>query len=187
MYRLIALASLVYLGMGSASLSADAPQAVQAPPAGGTTAASSTGAAAATTVKGATSSTASKPSTPEDDADKIGAWMIEAGQAAKEYVEGLDKGDYAQSWSKGDKLFQKTISQREWESALGISRKPLGKVKTRTLKDQRPAWDPNGLPKGPYMVIEYSTSFEKAPKSVELVTLRKDADGNWRVLTYQVN
>ncbi len=121
------------------------------------------------------------------DQSQMAAWMIEAAQAAKDYVETIDKGLYAQSWSRGDSLFQQTISQKEWATALQGARKPLGKVLSRTLKDQRPAWDPRGLPKGPYMVIEYNTSFEKAPQSGELLTLRMGPDGRWRVLTYQVN
>ena len=119
--------------------------------------------------------------------DQMAAWMIEAAQVAKDYVDGLDKEQYAQSWEKSDPLFQKTISQKEWATALEMSRKPLGRTKSRTLKDQRPALDPHGLPKGPYMVVEYHTAFEKAPQSGELLTLRRDPDGRWRVLTYQVN
>lgn len=121
------------------------------------------------------------------DQGEIAAWKIETAQVAKDYVEGLDKGDYAQSWTKGDQLFQHTITQKEWDMALNDNRKKLGRVKSRTLKDQKPAWDPHGLPKGPYMVVEYNTSFENAPDSGELLTMRKGSDGKWRVLTYQVN
>jgi len=115
------------------------------------------------------------------------AAMIESAQAAKIYVGGLDKQEYRESWTQGDELFQHTISQGEWVEALNLSRKPLGQVRSRVLKDQRPAWDPRGLPKGAYMVVEYETSFENAPSSGELLTLRKGSDGTWRVLTYQVN
>lgn len=117
----------------------------------------------------------------------LAAWMIETSQIAKEYVDGLDKGQYAQSWTKGDQLFQHTITQPEWEEALNDNRKKLGKVNSRTLKRQLPAWDPKGLPKGPYMVVEYNTDFENAHGSGELLTLRRGTDGKWRVLTYQVN
>jgi hypothetical protein len=115
------------------------------------------------------------------------AWMIEAAQVAKDYVDTLDQEKYQESWGKGDALFQRTINQKEWTAALDLSRKSLGKVKSRTLKDEKPAIDPQGLPKGPYMVVEYSTSFEKAPNSGELLTLRRGNDGQWKVLTYQVN
>ncbi len=132
-------------------------------------------------------STQQAASSAENNQDEMAAWMIEAAQVAKDYVEGLDRGEYANSWPKGDILFQRTISQKEWVTALGLARKRLGGVKSRTLKDQRPAWDPHGLPKGPYMVVEYNTSFDRAPNSGELLTLRRGADGHWRVLTYQVN
>ena len=118
---------------------------------------------------------------------EMAAWMIETGQVAKDYVNGLDNGQYSQSWSKGDQLFQHTITQDEWTKALETSRRGLGKVISRTLKLQNPAWDPHGLPKGPYMVIEYDTSFQNSPRAVELLTLRRGTDGKWRILTYQVN
>ncbi len=138
------------------------------------------------------SSAVSRPTTtdnatPKQEQDQMPAWMIESAQVAKDYVDGLDKGQYAQSWSKGDTLFQHTITKEEWAKALTDSRKPLGKANSRKLKDQRPAQDPHGLPKGAYMVVEYDTSFDNAPNSGELLTLRRGTDGKWRVLTYQVN
>ncbi len=121
------------------------------------------------------------------DPTKMSAWMTESSQAAKDYVNELDKGGFGQSWTKGDQLFQHTITQQEWEKALKDNRNKLGKVNSRTLKRQIPAWDPKGLPKGVYMVVEYNTSFENAPNSGELLTLRRGTDDKWRVLTYQVN
>lgn len=119
--------------------------------------------------------------------DEMPEWMLESAQVAKDYVTSLDNGQYTQSWTKGDQLFQHTITQDEWTKALNSSRKGLGRVKSRTLKIQRPAWNPKGLPRGPYMVVEFETSFENAPESGELLTLRRGTDGKWRVLTYQVN
>lgn len=122
-----------------------------------------------------------------DDQGQMPAWMLETAQVAKEYVTAIDNGQYAQSWTKGDQLFQHTITQDEWTKALSSSRKGLGRVVSRQVLLQRPAWNPRGLPKGPYMVIEYETSFENAPNAKELLTLRRGTDGKWRVLTYQVN
>lgn len=114
------------------------------------------------------------------------AWLIESNQAAKDYVEGLDKEQYSQSWSKGDELFQKIVAQDEWSKMLNISRKRLGKANARRGKLQQPTSNPPGLPQGAYMVIEYETSFENAPQSIERLTLRRGNDGKWRVLTYHV-
>ncbi|MBA3722066.1 MAG: DUF4019 domain-containing protein [Parachlamydiaceae bacterium] len=117
----------------------------------------------------------------------MAAWMIEASRAAQEYVDLLDNGRYAESWTKGAQVFEHKISQAEWVGALNMARARLGSVKSRTLKDEKPAFDPKGLPKGPYMVVEYNTSFEFAPNSGELLTLMRESDGRWKVLTYQVN
>ena len=97
---------------------------------------------------------------------------------------GIDQGRYAQSWEKSDPLFQNTITQSEWEKALNLARKNKGATKSRKIIAQDPAWNPNGLPEGAYMVIQYETSFTNDPNSNEMVTLRLGSDGKWRPLTY---
>lgn len=128
---------------------------------------------------------AAMPQNPREQ--ELAATMPEAAKAANDYVALLDQGKYADSWSEGARVFQSTISQSEWVTALKLARQPLGRVKSRTLKDQKPAWDPAGLPRGSYMVLEYNTSFEGAPNSGELLTLMREPNGKWKVLTYQVN
>lgn len=122
----------------------------------------------------------------QHDARDMAAWMLEANLVAKEYVDGLDRGHYAQSWLKGDPLFQKTITQQQWVTTLEQKRKPFGRARSRTLRDQRPAWDPPNLPEGPYMAVEFDTQFERGPASVEVLTLKRGIDGKWRVLTYRI-
>lgn len=114
------------------------------------------------------------------------AWLLESIQAAREYVDAIDKGEYAKSWAKGDPVFRRTIDEDVWVKTLNEYRKPLGKVQSRTLDEQRIAWDPKGLPKGVYMVVIYKTVFAQSPDGGELVTLRRDSDGVWRVLTYEI-
>lgn len=119
--------------------------------------------------------------------EQITTWVNEVIQVANQYVSTLDKGLYADSWTQGSTIFQHTINQREWKIALGLARRRLGNVKSRTIKDVRIAWNPAGLPKGPYMVVEYETAFDKAPHSGETLTFNQDSSGKWKVLTYQVN
>lgn len=134
-----------------------------------------------------TESSTSTSSHDKEDQSQLAAWVLESGKAAQDYVEGLDQEKYADSWSKGDQIFQHTITKEEWADNLKDKRKPLGKMKSRTLKDQRIAKDPHGLPKGAYMIVQYKTTFANGPEAEELITLRRGSDGKWRVLTYQIN
>ncbi len=118
---------------------------------------------------------------------QIAAWMIEALDVARNFTNHINTGNYAQTWMEGDPIFQKVVSQNEWVTALQLVRSKTGAPTSRTLKDEKVAFNPNGLPAGAYMVVEFNTSFEKIPNSGELLTLRRGDDGKWRVLTYQVN
>jgi Protein of unknown function (DUF4019) len=122
----------------------------------------------------------------ETNQDEMAAWMLESARAAKDYVDDLDKGQYAESWTKSDEIFKNTLTQSEWVTLLNAVRKDLGKVHSRTIRLHSPVWNPLKMPPGLYMVIDYDTSFENAPRSSELLILRRGADGQWRVLSYFV-
>jgi hypothetical protein len=117
---------------------------------------------------------------------KQATWMQAGVQLAKEYVTELDQGRYAQSWEKGGFLFRQTVSQDDWVKALKLIRQPLGKAMSRKLQERRMIKDPYNLLKGQFMVVEYDTSFEKAPEGRELLILRSGSDGVWHVASYEV-
>lgn len=106
--------------------------------------------------------------------------------AAKQWLSLVDKGEYAKSWTNGSLTFKLTISDARWQSLMKAIREPLGNVVSRDLLEQRPSKDPAGLPKGDYMVIFFKTNFANREDAHELLTLLQESDGNWRVLTYQV-
>jgi Protein of unknown function (DUF4019) len=133
-----------------------------------------------------TNSSKGATSTETKDQAEMAAWMLEGTQAAKDYIDKIDRGQYSETWPTADPLFQNTISQSDWANGLTLVRKPLGRVLSRTLKDQKIGFNPQGFPPGAYMGIEYDTSFENSPNRVELITLRRAPDGHWRVITYQV-
>lgn len=99
----------------------------------------------------------------------------------------VDKGQYGDSWSRGSLMFRNTIKKDEWIKAMEKIRKPLGALVARSNLDIRTAKDPHGLPAGDYMVFFYKSSFAHQNEAFELVTLVQESDGQWRVLTYQVN
>lgn len=107
--------------------------------------------------------------------------------AAQQWLSLIDKGVYEESWDAGAKTFQLTITKNEWTKALNGLRKPLGNVVSREILDQKTAKNPKGLPVGDYMVLFYKTSFQNRPQANELITMVKENDGQWKVLTYQHN
>lgn len=98
----------------------------------------------------------------------------------------LDKGKYGESWEDSATLMKLTVSKDDWIKVMDKSRKPLGNVVSREVIDQRVANDPQGLPKGEYIVMFYKTTFGHKTMAYELVTLLIE-DGKWRVLTYHVS
>lgn len=106
-------------------------------------------------------------------------------QVSESFLESLDSGNYNGSWERASRNFQSTIPEGEWNSAMGKIRKPLGQVVHREIADQRVAKNPARLPPGDYMVLFYRSSFSNKANAYELVTLVKE-DGQWKVLTYQV-
>jgi Protein of unknown function (DUF4019) len=106
--------------------------------------------------------------------------------ATQAWLGTIDKGDYQGSWDQGSKIMQSTIGKDEWVNYLDAMRKPLGQPSGRQILDQRTSKDPQGLPAGDYMVLLYNTNFASKAGTKELVTLIKESDGQWKVLTYQI-
>lgn len=119
--------------------------------------------------------------------DEIEREMVEAQKAAQVWLKLVDEGKYEASWEQGSVSFKNVMPKTTWVQALEMARKPLGAVRSRSVKDQAPAMNPKRMPPGIYMVINFNTSFALASKSGEFMTMRKDPDGQWRVLDYRVN
>lgn len=110
--------------------------------------------------------------------------MAASRTAALEWLKLVDAGRYGDSWETASLVLKVRIPKASWEAILSHSRKPYGNVMERTMVEQRPAVDPQGLPKGDYMVMLYKSSFGNAKTANELVTLVLADDGQWRAVTY---
>jgi len=104
--------------------------------------------------------------------------------AAEKWLGMIDEGEYAESWKGGAELFRNALTQEQWVQSLQGVRKPLGRLLSRTVKSKTYKTSLPGAPDGEYVVIEFSTSFERKKAAVETVTPMKDTDGKWRVSGY---
>lgn len=130
---------------------------------------------------------ADQPSNAQNDQAKL-QQNIDLSQIETEAWLGLlDKRLYGESWARASLMFRNTVTKKEWTEAMDKLRKPFGAVQSRANADIRTAKDPKGLPAGDYMVYLYKTVFSGNKEAFELITLVQESDGQWRILTYQIN
>lgn len=107
-----------------------------------------------------------------------------AAQSADAWLVLVDSGKYADSWRAASQFFKDHVTRDQWESMLGASRDPLGKMVSRKLKSATYTTAMPGAPDGEYVVIQYDSRFEHKQSAVETVTPMLDKDGKWRVSGY---
>ena len=109
-----------------------------------------------------------------------------ATDAATQWLVLVDSGQYAESWFQGASFLRGAVSKEQWKNALDTVRAPLGKVESRQLKSATLATKVPNAPSGEYVILQYETSFERAPGMIETVTPMLEKDGKWKVSGYYV-
>ncbi len=107
--------------------------------------------------------------------------------AATTWLRLIDSGKYDDAWAtSADEI--KTVGPKEaFAKMMEQTRAPLGKEVSRAVKDKAYAKDPQNAPPGEYVQIHFDTSFENAKAATELVIVKKQPDGVWKVGQYSVN
>jgi len=108
-----------------------------------------------------------------------------AQKAAEAWLAGVDQGAYGESWDASAAASKKAVQREAWVSTLVQVRKPLGQVKSRTLKSAEYTTSLPGAPAGEYVILQYDTTFENRGPSVETVTSVLE-NGKWRTGGYFV-
>ena len=103
--------------------------------------------------------------------------------AANNWLNIVDAGEYAKSWQKSDPFFKSQISQSKWNKAVKNVRRPLGKVNSRLELSRKGHSTLPGVPDGEYLVIQYQTEFQHKKSATEILTLSKSS-GYWRTVGY---
>jgi hypothetical protein len=107
-----------------------------------------------------------------------------AAAAARDWLDLVDGGRYATSWEKAAPAFRCAVPQRQWDQAVHSVRTPLGRCLSRTLRSHKLVDSLPGAPKGPYVVLQFESDFERREHAVETVTPVLGPDGRWRVAGY---
>lgn len=107
-------------------------------------------------------------------------------EAANQWLNLIDNGQYAESWELTAELFRRAVEKKTWNKQMNAVRKPLGKLISREVIKKEYMISMPGAPDGEYVVIQYSTNFENKKNAIETVTPMKDKDGEWRVSGYYI-
>ncbi|HTB82083.1 MAG TPA: DUF4019 domain-containing protein [Candidatus Sulfotelmatobacter sp.] len=106
--------------------------------------------------------------------------------AAQAWLALMDAGDYPQSWETAADSFHTAVTKNDWVKLSQKVREPLGKLISRKeISTQTNASMP-GLPDGLYFIAQLETSFAALPGAVETVTLARQTDGQWKVISYLI-
>jgi hypothetical protein len=108
----------------------------------------------------------------------------EATAEARAWLEVIDSGHPAVSWTAAAPTLRDTIGAEEWTLAVRSVRAPLGPRRSRSLLGRATVEAFPGMPPGPYAVIHFQSDFEERPGVVETVTTCLGDDGRWRVAAY---
>ena len=106
--------------------------------------------------------------------------------AADEWLVLVDAGKLPESWQKLEPAFAKKVGKKKWTSALSEIRSPLGKLTSRALKSAEYTKELSGAPEGEYVIVQFTSSFERKKEATEKVTLLLGRDLFWRVAGYSV-
>jgi hypothetical protein len=107
-----------------------------------------------------------------------------AQQSVESWVALVDGESYGASWDSAAQFFKNAITREKWEAALEATRKPLGRVKARSVKATTSTKTLPGAPDGEYFVFQFDASFEAKQSAVETITAVLERDGAWRVAGY---
>lgn len=111
----------------------------------------------------------------------------EAAQSASEsWVALVDQAQYDASWQTAASGFKNAVTQQKWSDAVQAARGPLGALRSRTLKNRAATKTLPGAPDGDYVVMQFTTAFDKKAAALETITVVHEPDGQWRVVGYFV-
>ena len=107
-------------------------------------------------------------------------------EPAQTWLQGIDNGNYAPSWTNAAAYFQSAMTSEKWVEAVQQVRKPLGPLVSRKVKSAQEMTSLPGAPDGRYIVMQFETSFANKKSAIETVTFMQEKDGQWKSCGYYI-
>ena len=109
-----------------------------------------------------------------------------AKKAALDWVALVDGGKLDASWDDASAALKKAQPKAAWVKGLGESRATMGKVLKRTFLNHEVRMNPTGFPPGKYIIVRFTTAFEKHKDGAESVTVVQDGGRGLKLASYFV-
>jgi uncharacterized protein DUF4019 len=107
--------------------------------------------------------------------------------AARDWLSLVDSGNYAASYDQAGEVFRGNTPREQWQAGLENSRRAVGSLVERSLKQAVVAVNLPNAPQGKYVITTFSTKFQQSPQAVwEIVTSFLNPSGQWKVVGYQI-
>ena len=131
--------------------------------------------------------TGAPPPTQQEQAkpDPHAADEVAAEKQALGFLQYLDQGRYADSYSYTSRLIRSNLSRSAFAQEIGKDRDQQGAKANRKLLNVSYTTTLKGAPAGRYVVIQYATDFANKKDQVETLTMSYE-NGYWRVAGWHV-
>jgi len=107
-----------------------------------------------------------------------------AKKAALAWLALADAGKFEATWDEAATSFQKAQAKADWAKGLGGARPTMGKLVTRTFLNHEIRMNLPDLPPGKYITVRFNSVFEKHKDGAESVTLIRDGNRGFRMMSY---
>lgn len=107
----------------------------------------------------------------------------QAAPTAQAFLQLIDTGKFEESWLSAATLMQERVSQEEWIEKLTQARTLSGEMVARERKSASYSTEAKDSPEGEYIMLIYTSRFQKADEVEEYVTVMRDGE-DWKVAGY---
>jgi len=117
---------------------------------------------------------------------KVAQAELAAQDAAADWLELVDNGQYEESWHQTAQFFKNAVPKEKWLETMQALRDPLGRNLSRELQSALYRTTLKGAPDGEYVVIKIESVYENKAAAKEIITPMMD-NGEWKVAGYYLN
>lgn len=109
--------------------------------------------------------------------------------AARQFLDAMDSGRSTRLWERASPVALARTHPDALAGSVDAQRSALGVVRSRSWAaiNRRASDGRSELPAGDYANVVFDVVFDDGRRAQELITLRHDADGVWRLAGYALH